>query len=119
MKIEGIQLGNTYPLQSNGTGQGSHANKVGVKEQANYGVSQGEKQIPQDKLIKAIEKANKSFEPFDRRFEISIHEKTKTVMVKVFDSKNDELIREIPSEKLLDMVTHMLEVAGILVDQKI
>jgi len=119
MKIEGIQSGNAYPLQTNGAGQGSRIEKPIMREQAGYDMVQGEKQISEEKLVKAVEKANKSFKPFDRRFEISIHEKTKTVMVKVFDSTNDQLIREIPNEKLLDMVAHMLEVAGIIVDKTV
>ncbi|MBM7615393.1 flagellar protein FlaG [Alkaliphilus hydrothermalis] len=119
MKIDGVQAGNAYPLQTNALGQGSRIEKPTGSEQAVYGMSQGEKQISEEKLVKAVEKANKSFEPFDRRFEISIHEKTKAVVVKVFDSTNDQLIREIPNEKLLDMVAHMLEVAGIIVDKTV
>ncbi|WP_051569429.1 flagellar protein FlaG [Alkaliphilus transvaalensis] len=117
MKIDGIQGGNNYPIQTSGIGQGSQKQPMvtgqGQEKQAN------ERQFSEEKVIKAVEKANKSFEPFDRRFEISIHEKTKNIMVKVIDSARDEVIREIPSEKLLDMVAHMLEVAGILVDQRV
>jgi flagellar protein FlaG len=36
--------------------------------------------------------------------------------VKIY--KNDEVIREIPPEKILDMVAKMMELAGILVDEK-
>ncbi|NMA03219.1 MAG: flagellar protein FlaG, partial [Clostridiales bacterium] len=79
----------------------------------------GERIIPEEQLINAVEKANKSFEPFDRRFEVSIHEKTKAVMVKVINSVNDEVIREIPPEKILDMVAYMLEIAGIIVDERV
>ena len=40
-------------------------------------------------------------------------------MVKVINSINDEVIREIPPEKILDMVAHMLEIAGIIVDERV
>jgi len=41
-------------------------------------------------------------------------------MVKVIDTSGDreEIIREIPSEKVLDMVARMWELAGIMVDEK-
>ncbi len=69
-------------------------------------------------IIKAIEKANKHIRTYDRKLEFSIHEATKQIMVKVINTENDSVIREIPSEKILDMVAHMWEVAGILVDEK-
>lgn len=69
-------------------------------------------------VIKAIEKANKHIRTYDRRLEFSIHDMTKQIMVKVIDTENDSVIREIPSEKVLDMVAHLWEVAGILVDER-
>jgi flagellar protein FlaG len=39
-------------------------------------------------------------------------------MVKVVDTETQEVIREIPSEKILDMVANILEMAGILVDER-
>jgi len=69
-------------------------------------------------VIHAIEEANKHIRTYDRRLEFSIHEKTKQIMVKVINTEDDSVIREIPSEKVLDMVGHMWEVAGLLVDEK-
>lgn len=69
-------------------------------------------------VIDAIEKANKAISGGNRRFEFSIHEKTNEIMVKVFNSETDELIREIPNEKILDMVAKLCEMAGILVDER-
>ena len=40
-------------------------------------------------------------------------------MVKVINEETGEIIREIPPEKILDMVAKMWELAGILVDRKI
>lgn len=72
----------------------------------------------EQQVISAIEKANKQFRTFDRKLEFSIHEGTKEIMVKVINTADDSVIREIPSEKVLDMVAHMWEIAGILVDEK-
>lgn len=73
----------------------------------------------ESEVIKAIEKANSHIRTYDRKLEFSIHESTKQIMVKVINTTDDSIIREIPSEKVLDMVAHMWEVAGILVDEKI
>lgn len=69
-------------------------------------------------LQEAVDQANKSFKAMNRRFEYNVHETLSRVFVKVIDSSTDELIREIPSEKLLDMVANMLEVAGIIMDER-
>lgn len=78
-----------------------------------------EKQYPEKEIIKAIEEANKEFVAYDRRFEFSVHEKTKEIVIKVIDTKTDEVIREIPPEKILDMVAKLCELAGVFVDEKV
>ncbi|WP_054957471.1 flagellar protein FlaG [Paenibacillus dakarensis] len=78
-------------------------------------------QIPtgDEHLIRLIEKATKALQGPETTLEISIHEKTHQIMVKVLNKENGELIREIPPEKTLDLVANMMEIAGILVDQKV
>ncbi len=95
-----------------------------VKDQVEKKVKEKQVERVQDKetdiqeLKEAIDQANKSFKPMNRRFEYSIHDALPRVSVKVIDSLSDEVIREIPSEKLLDMVANMLEVAGIMIDDR-
>jgi flagellar protein FlaG len=72
--------------------------------------------ITEEEVIDAIEKANNKFQDYNTRVEFSIHEKTHEIMVKVY--RDDQLIREIPPEKILDMVAKMMEMAGLLVDKK-
>jgi len=68
--------------------------------------------------IKMIEKANKAITGATCRFEYSIHEGTKEIMVKVINKETQEVIREIPPEKILDMVAKMWELVGIMVDER-
>jgi len=72
-----------------------------------------------DKFIHdAIERANRALQGGDRKFEITIHEKTKDIMVKVVDTNTNETIREIPPKKIVDLVVRLCEIAGILYDEK-
>lgn len=84
-----------------------------IKENPEYRPTLSEKAV-----VEAIEKANKKLMGANTEFEFSIHEKTKQIMVKVVNSETKEVIREIPPEKVLDMVAKMCEMAGILVDEK-
>lgn len=68
--------------------------------------------------IKLIERANKALNGANKSFEYSIHEATKQIMVKVIDKDTKEVIREIPSEKVLDMVAKMWEMSGLFVDER-
>ena len=65
----------------------------------------------------AVKKANNAMT--STRCEFSYHEKTHRVSIKVLDKETNEVIREIPPEKSLEMLQKMWEMAGILVDEKL
>jgi len=70
-------------------------------------------------LIEAIERANDTLKGVNTSFKFSIHEKTREIMVQIINSETNEVVREIPPEKVLDMVARMWELAGIIVDRHI
>ncbi|WP_164472823.1 flagellar protein FlaG [Cohnella candidum] len=74
--------------------------------------------ISDQAMRKAIEKANKAMEGIDRRFEYSVHEKTGETIVKVINKDNNEVIREIPNEKFLDLMAKLQELVGLNIDEK-
>ncbi|NLO39463.1 MAG: flagellar protein FlaG [Ruminiclostridium sp.] len=74
--------------------------------------------VSEKMVMSAIEKANKIMLASGRSLEISVHESTKKIMVKVIDTKTDEVIREIPPEKLVDLIANLMELAGIIVDER-
>lgn len=69
-------------------------------------------------ISEAVEIMNKMLEGYNRRFEYTIHEGTNDIMIRVIDETTNEVIREIPPKKILDMVASMLEMAGLLVDER-
>lgn len=87
---------------------------MALKERQGTSVSVG-----QEQLIRTIERAVKSLQGPQTTLEISIHEKTHDIMVKVLNKDTGELIREVPREKTLDLVANMMELAGLLIDEKI
>ncbi|AIQ55150.1 flagellar protein FlaG [Paenibacillus sp. FSL R7-0331] len=85
-----------------------------AKERQGVSVSAGE-----EHLIRTIEKAFKSLQGPETMLDISIHEKTHKLMVKVMNKETGELIREVPPEKTLDLVAKMMELAGIMIDERV
>jgi flagellar protein FlaG len=69
-------------------------------------------------VTESVAKANKELEYFNRRLEYSIHEGTKEIMVKVINSETNEVIREIPPEKILNMIAKLWELVGLMVDER-
>lgn len=74
--------------------------------------------IGEEQLLRSIARAVKALEGPTTSLEISIHEKTHALMVKVMNKETGELIREVP-EKTLDLVASMMEIAGILIDERV
>lgn len=117
MKVES----NGYPSMSVKSASQTEMPKKVVKEipvigngQSNASVFPGEKQI-----IDVIEKSNHDLQMQNTSLKFSIHEKTKQIQVKVIDNTTNEVVKEIPAEKILDMVAAMLERTGIFMDKKV
>ena len=64
------------------------------------------------------DRANKLLKGSMHRIAISIHEKTNRPMIKVIDTETKEIIREIPDEKSLEAYAKMLELSGLMFDEK-
>jgi len=71
-----------------------------------------------DDLEEAIEHSNKIIFSDDNKFEFKIHERTGRMMVKLVDNETGEVIKEIPPEKILDLVASIWDLVGILVDER-
>lgn len=69
-------------------------------------------------VVDAIDRANRAISGANRKFEFSVHAKTKEIMVKVIDTDTNQVIREVPPEKILDLVARMCEMAGLVVDER-
>lgn len=77
-----------------------------------------EMRVSEKFLIQAIERANRAVLGRNTTFRFSIHEATKRISVTVLDKDTNEVIREIPPEKVLDVVAQMWDMAGLFVDER-
>lgn len=100
-----------------------------VGRQTGYESKDGQEKDPEDegknlsevspeKVKSAISEINQKIKPTHTQCEFKYHEQTKRISITVRDSDTDEVIREIPPEKTLDVIAKSLELAGILVDVK-
>jgi len=109
------------PLDKDSKGKTSFQ---GDKAPSNERIISGKKEILDanpislEKLEKAVEETNRIVFPRDDRFEFKIHERTGRMLVKLIDKETEETIREIPSEKILDLIANIWEMVGIIVDER-
>lgn len=78
---------------------------------------QQEKQPSDNTIRQALKDMNKKLNN-NTIAEFGIHEGTNRIMIKIKNKDTDELIREVPAEKTLDLIQKAWELAGILVDEK-
>jgi flagellar protein FlaG len=69
-----------------------------------------------EKIKEALEKMKAQLPNSEIKF--GIHEKTDRVTIKLVDKDTQEVIKEFPPEKTLDMIAKCMEIAGVLVDEK-
>lgn len=76
-----------------------------------------ETDITIDKLDNVFEEANNILSNTHFRLSYSIHENTNRIIVTVYDSFSDEVIREIPEGSRLDALSRALDLTGLFFDE--
>jgi flagellar protein FlaG len=77
------------------------------------------KEYTKEDLQDAVDTTNRLlFEQQSTHFKFEVHDRTGRVMVNLVDTKTDEIIKEMPPEKILDLVANIWELVGIIVDER-
>ena len=71
-----------------------------------------------DALQRAVSEINSSIAIHHRHLGVRFHQATNRRIVTVYDSDTNEVIREIPPEKVLEAHASMLEMVGLFVDKR-
>jgi flagellar protein FlaG len=72
-----------------------------------------------EKLEKVINAMNDVLKPTHTSSKFVLHEKLNDYYVQVLDQVTNEVLKEIPNKKFLDMYAEMIDFMGIFVDKKI
>lgn len=81
--------------------------------------SKEEGEIPTKEEVKEIIKEINAFlKKHETSVQYEYHEKLNEYFVKIVDKGTNEIIREIPPKKLLDLYAYMKEKVGLIIDKK-
>ena len=82
-------------------------------------INQSEKQDAKENVKQVIDSLNKFLEPNNTSLKFELHEELNEYYVTIVNDETHEVIREIPSKKILDIYAAMTEFLGFVVDKKI
>lgn len=85
--------------------------KAPVETQANLAIEKVQ-------VNDAVDKANKAIHMLANNLQFSVDESTGRNIVKVVDNETKELIRQIPTEEMLDIAKRLDDLQGLLIRQK-
>ncbi|HVJ50754.1 flagellar protein FlaG [Desulfitobacterium sp.] len=74
-------------------------------------------EIPREEIEKAAEKLNRLMGLIDKQLKFSIHETTHRVMVKIIDRQTGDVLDEIPSKQMMDLLGSFNKMVGIFFDK--
>ncbi|MCA1040469.1 flagellar protein FlaG [Bacillus infantis] len=72
-----------------------------------------------EKLDDIIDGMNEFLQPSNTSLKFELHEKLNEYYVTIVDNDTHEVVKEIPSKKMLDMYAAMTDFVGLMVDKKI
>ena len=75
--------------------------------------------ISKEMLENRVAGMNEFLEPTQTSMRFQLHEKLQVYYVQVIDMKTEEVLKEIPQKKFLDMYASMAELMGLVVDEKL
>lgn len=79
---------------------------------------EAEEDIAGEQLENAVNKVNNHLLGINAQFQYRIHEGTERVMVKLVDMETNDVIKEIPPEKMLDIVAEIWKRVGLVIDHQ-
>ncbi|MGS2778865.1 flagellar protein FlaG [Robertmurraya sp. GLU-23] len=109
------------PTRSNNTVEGSNEVNREVTVVPKFEVSEEKFLNDEDKnkVSKVVEGLNDFLTPAQTSLKFEYHEDLNEYYVTLVDDKTNEVVREIPSKKLLDIYAAMKDYIGIMIDKKI
>ncbi len=91
------------------------ANEVSVETKV-------KKQDEEEKTVlsikKAVEKSNKMAKKLNSQVRFEVDLETKDLIVKVVDKETNEVIRQIPSEEMVRLASHVEELRGLIFNEE-
>lgn len=108
--VQNVSSGNTYA----GSVQAREVYVTNGDEYLNIGYNE----LTDEEIGNVVKDLNSQLSKLNTNLKFDYHAKLKQVMISIVDSTTNEVIKEIPPKKILDMCAAMMENAGLLMDKR-
>ncbi|MFD0590664.1 flagellar protein FlaG [Paenibacillus sp. GCM10027627] len=96
----------------------TEAKEVNVASASSQNLQQiGEER--QKHLNNSIKRVIEAIESHNTTVERSVHDETNQFVYKVKNKETGEVIKQFPEEKLLELATKLMELSGIVIDERV
>lgn len=85
----------------------------------NNGVPIENFKIKEEDVKKAVDTLNKEFKDKTTYLQYEVYGKFKDLVVRVMDKNTNEVVKELPPKKIIDMVEKLCELAGMFINEKV
>ncbi|MFY0543166.1 flagellar protein FlaG [Brevibacillus sp. H7] len=116
MEIKGVNAGKVDNGKTDFVSEQRTDNRQ--QEEGNEAV-QPEKSYSKEEITKELNHLNKWLESKSSHLKFVLHDELNKYYVQVINDSTNEVIKEIPSKKIMDIVANFYEKLGFIVDRKI
>lgn len=71
-----------------------------------------------ESVQQTVDAVNAALNTLKKDINVKVHAATNRIIVQIVDAKTQRVIREIPPEKILDLVLKLEELLGFVIDEK-
>ncbi|UVI29891.1 flagellar protein FlaG [Paenibacillus spongiae] len=94
-------------------------NEAVIENKNSSNTSTNNESIDRPQLKKSLERILQAIQGPETTVERSVHKETNQVVYKIKDKASGEVIRQFPEEKLLDAAARLIELTGMMIDEKV
>lgn len=115
-----MEIDTTRPSPSTLVNKNWETTKVGgeyteLREKSKYSILS----VSEQALVQAVDKANRAIMGVQHEFQYKTHESSGEIIITMINKDTHEIIREIPSEKFIELVEKLQELTlGAIIDEK-
>lgn len=99
--------------------QSGDAPKSGFDEQKLKEREKQRKPLSSEDLAAIVKDLQERLDAMGTRLNFSVDEKTESIVIQIKHKKTGELLRQIPSEEMLEIKAKLEDLLGVLFDQKV
>lgn len=93
--------------------------RANVEEQSLQDRKAGERHVSDQEIAKAADELQKRLDEMSTNLQFSVDDNTESIVVKVTHRESGEVVRQIPSEEILDLKVKLEKLIGVLFDKEV